>query len=152
MSLEDVKKVSNMIYRKFKYKNDGADQLWDAIVPPPQNYLNYTNGKIEDDCDGFHSAIYHCIHKTYECYLLSVVGPGTGHCLLIFKSNDLWHVLDYTRLYGGKIRLEDAISEYFKDYKNIYGKEVCCFSLVKYDYDKRKFYRVKMSEVISLYE
>ena len=143
-SIDDVRRVSQQIYNRFKYVQDGIDQLWDAIIPPPQNYLNYVNGEIRDDCDGFHSAMYHCVHKTYECYLLSVFGPGTGHCLLVFKCGDLWHILDYIKLYEGKISIEDAISEYFEIYKKKYGKEVYDSALVKYDYTKGKFKKVNM--------
>jgi hypothetical protein len=76
------------LYAKFDYTKDGIDQLGDSITPPPQNYAHYLQDTVKDDCDGFHSLMYHCVKKSgIECYLLSVVSNDGGHCVLVFNVN-----------------------------------------------------------------
>ena len=144
---EGIREQSKKVYKKFKYTNDGADQLWDAIVPPPQNYINYRDGYVYDDCDGFHSTMYHCVKNSIEgsCYLLSAVGHNAGHCLMAFWLNG-WYILDYTKLYDPKESLEEAISIYNESYKSIYGGDVWFNALVEYNYSTGKFSAVKVSD------
>lgn len=149
----EIKELTKRIYSEFKYKKDGVDQLWDAIMPPPQNYLNYSFGMVQDDCDGFHSTLYHCLHKSnIECYLLSVAGIGSGHCVLVFLLNGLWHVVDYTTVYKGYKSLRDAVNEYNKQYKEIYNYKLDFIynAVVKYDYNIGKFKGITVKDVDSL--
>lgn len=149
-NVKEIKSLTRRIYDKFNYTKDGANQLWDAITPPPQNYLNYINGVVNDDCDGFHSTLYHCLHKSnIECYLMSVSGIGSGHCVLVFRLNNLWHVVDYTIVYSGHKNLSDAIKEYNSSYKKIYGykKEFLYNAIIKYDYDKKKFIGFSLKDI-----
>lgn len=149
--MEDIDALALRIYRHFDYTEDGPDQLWDAITPPPQNYFTYISGtsSVQDDCDGFHSTVYHCLRNSdIPCYLLSAVSPSGGHCLLVFYLNDLWHVLDYTRIYPGHLTLKDAVLAYNKIYTEKYGHkyDVWYNALISYNYDKKKFVGIPLKK------
>lgn len=151
-TVQDIKSLSRRIYKKFRYTEDGADQLWDAITPPPQNYLHYIENIVEDDCDGFHSTMYHCLSNSgIECYLLSITGIGSGHCLLIFKLNDLWHAIDYNTVYRGYDSIMESIDVYKTEYRSKYNynKDFLYCALVKYDYSKGKFIGLSVKETES---
>ena len=55
---EKLPNLINNIYKTFTWTEDGPDQLWDSIRPPAQCYEDAVNGALNDDCDGYHSAIY----------------------------------------------------------------------------------------------
>ena len=134
-SLAAIKLIARNIYKKFKYKNDTRADLYDAIVPPTQNYINYTNGIVEDDCDGFHSTLYYCLAKSdIECYLLTANTLGSGHCILLFSYKNEWYIDDYTTLYGGYAHAEVAIESYNKTYEKKYDGKVIYNGLVKYNF------------------
>ena len=155
-----VRKLCSTIYKKFKYTPDGFDKLWDAITPPTQNYKDYTEGEVRDDCDGFHSLLYYFLSygcdkgeeflKVGHIYLLSVCAKGGGHCVLVYEYNHKWHVIDYKTVYKGFNTLEEAVADYNKDYvvkyKDIKG-DVFYNGLVEYDFGKEKFKRVRFKDV-----
>lgn len=150
-SIEKAGQVARQVYKKFDYTADGFDELWDSIVPPPQNYQNYLDGCVKDDCDGFHSTMYHFMYNSnLESYLLSVIAFGVSHCVLLFKFDGLWHVNDYTTIHEGYNTPEEAISAYDEKYPKIYTNvksEVFYNSLLKYNYEKGKFKNQKISEL-----
>ena len=142
-SIEKAGQIARQVYKRFDYTADDFDDLWDSIVPPPQNYQNYLDGMIKDDCDGFHSTMYHFMYNSnLENYLLSVIALGSSHCVLLFKFGDMWYINDYTTIHEGYRTPSEAISAYDEKYPKIYTKaksEVFYNSLVKYDYEKGKF-------------
>lgn len=150
-TVKDIQSLVSKLYKKFHYTPDGPDQLWDAITPPPQNYQHYLNGELKDDCDGFHSLVYHCLYNNdIECYLLTV-NPFKltgGHCILIFKLNNKWHINDYIKVYSGFDTPEEAIVEYNKTYPTRYGtKEVAYNGLIRYDFKKGKFHKTTIRKI-----
>ena len=141
-SIGEIKMLICRIYKKFNYTADDASQLWDAITPPPQNYKNYLAGKVSDDCDGFHSTVYHCLHRSgIPCFLLSVIAPKASHCLLAFKFKGKWYILDYTQVYDGYFRLADAIKAYNKVFVKKYNSKynVLYNGLTEFNYNTGKF-------------
>ena len=143
MNLTDIRSQVKKLYNKFTWTRDGIDQLGDAITPPPQNYYQYLSGELRDDCDGFHSLVYHCLYNSgFECYLLSVIALGGGHCVLLFKSkNDKWYVNDYNDIYGGFDTAAEVVEHYNKIYEINYKpkSEVVANDIFSYDYNKGKF-------------
>ena len=143
--IKNIKQLVKNLYKSFKWTADGADQLWDAITPPPQNYQHYLDGILKDDCDGFHSLVHFCLSlNQIECYLLTANEAGGGHCILTFKLNNKWHIVDYSTVYEGYDTLEEAVKAYNDVYVVKYkAKTKVLFNgLVNYDYDKGKFYPV----------
>lgn len=142
-SLNDIKTLVKRLYSCFIWTADGIDQLGDAVTPPPQNYKTYMNRPLKDDCDGFHSLVYHCLYNSgIECYLLAVnpAKMGQGHCVLVFKLNDRWYVNDYSKVYNGFTNLKDAIKNYNESYPIRYNTEKVVYNgLIKYSYDSGKF-------------
>lgn len=148
----DIIKLAKRVYSKFKYTQDDISQLWDAIVPPPQNYLNYRGGIIEDDCDGFHSAVYHVLansHIIQDCYLMAVTAKECGHCVVVYRFDNKWYVLDYKKLYQGFDTLKEAYENYNKDYSKKYNAPSGVYynGFVKYNYNKGVFYLVDISKI-----
>ena len=142
-TLKDIKFLVNRLYSKFTYTKDGVDQLGDAITPPPQNYQYYLNGELKDDCDGFHSLVYHCLHGSgIECYLLTVTAEGAGHCILLFKLNNKWYTIDYTSVSKGYDTAEIAVQSYNEIFPVKYkAKSLVLFNgLVGFNYNTKCFY------------
>ena len=140
--LAGARTLVKKLYKKFTWTADGIDQLGDAITPPPQNYQHYLEGELKDDCDGFHSLVYHCLYNSgFTCYLLSVIALGGSHCVLLFKSkNNKWYVNDYTRIYDGCDTPIDAINDYNKIFVTRYTvkSNVVANDVIIYDYNKKK--------------
>lgn len=147
-NLNEIKNLVKKLYNSFIWTADDITQLGDAVTPPPETYKQYLEHPLKDDCDGFHSLVYHCLYcSNIECYLLTVnpAKMGDGHCILVFKLNDRWHINDYNIIYNGFSTIEDAIKNYNEKYPSIYKtKEVVYNGLVKYDYKEGKFIKVKV--------
>ena len=149
-TVADVRNLAKKLYKSFEYKSDGVDQLFDAILPPPDAYKKYLTGKLKEDCDGFHSLLLQCLKASnIECYLLAVNAKGSGHCVLIFYMNTLWHVVDYSSVYIGYKVAQNAINKYNTDFVEIYKAKSKVFAntLVDYNYDKGKFKLVKVKKI-----
>jgi len=148
-TVEDVLAVVFKLYPKFIYTKDGIDKLFDAITPPPQNYQYFINKSVKDDCDGFHSLVYHILYNNnINCCLLTANAINSGHCILLFKLNNLWYINDYNKIYGGNESIEKTILDYNKIYQNVYkSKSVNFNALVKYNYDKGKFYKCSIKKI-----
>lgn len=135
--LNDLQKLLEKFLKKFKWTKDGVDQLYDSITPPPRNYERYREGLLDDDCDGFHSLVYHCLYNSnIECYLMSVCAVKSGHCVLVLRFNEKWHVVDYGTIYGGYKDLNEAIENYNETYQAIYHTQTEVFfdGLLSYNY------------------
>lgn len=145
-SLDDIQNLARIVYRNFEYTKDGPDLLWDAVCPPPYAYKQLLSGKpFRDDCDGFHSLMYHCLSQNgITCYLMVVSAVGCGHCVLTFYYNNAWHVLDYTTIYYSSPAdpLAYVVGEYNAAYVKRYSKvrsEVFFNGFLSYNYEKGKF-------------
>lgn len=141
-TIKEIRALASRVYKKFTWTADGADQLWDAITPPSQNYSNYINTpEVRDDCDGFHSIMYYCLSLSgIECYLLSVIARGGSHCVLLFKYKNKWYVNDYSSVHGPYGSAEEAIKNYNKIFEILYKPltSVLYNGLIKYDYETGK--------------
>lgn len=137
-SIDKIKSMTKNVYTKFEWTMDGADQLFDSICPPPYNYVRYKTGVLKDDCDGYHSLIYHILHaNNIECYLMSVVDWLWGHCILLFKFEDKWYTMDYTSVHQSFDSAEEAIKSYTDDYAKRCGRKYLDTNgFVEYDYEK----------------
>lgn len=137
-NLRDLEKLLKKLLDKFQWTQDGPDQLYDSITPPPRNYERYREGILDDDCDGFHSLLYHCLYNSdIECYLMSTCALKSGHCVLVLYFEDKWHVVDYGTIYNGYISLKEAIKNYNEAYPVIYSNaksEVFFNGLLSYNY------------------
>lgn len=140
--LDDIRRICPKLYSHFRYKNDGLDQLFDAVITPPQAYKNYLTSELEDDCDGFHALLMHVLKcNNIKCYLLSVIAWKNGHCILVMKYNDLWYTADYTHVYQGFKTLDESVKNYNREFPIKYNikYEVYYNGLIDYDYEKGKF-------------
>ena len=134
--------LMNKLYDKFHYTKDGADLLYDAMIPPCEAYKQYRNGELKDDCDGFHSLVYHCLKFSgFEAYLLTANSIKSGHCVVIFRMDYFWHVVDYNSIYTSTRTLETSLGEFNDYYSKKYcnGQKVLCNNLYSYDYKQGKF-------------
>ena len=151
-SIEDIKIKVNMLYEEFKYTKDGIKELGDAVLPPCEAYSRYLKGTFKDDCDGFHSLVYHCLSNSgVTCYLLTVItGLSKNHCVLVFNFKNKWYVNDYTSVYGGYDSLEKAIEDYNSTYSIHYrAKKVKYNCFLRYDYLKGKFKFINAYELLN---
>lgn len=150
-NLTEIRNLVDRLYDSFIWTADDITQLYDAITPPPENYKIYLEKPLKDDCDGFHSLIYHCLYNSgIECYLLTAnpAKMGDGHCILIFKYDDKWYINDYYRVYEGFSTAEEAIADYNPRYSERYKTDEVVFNgVVKYDYVTGKFSRIELEEL-----
>lgn len=150
-TLTDIKNLVVRLYEKFEWTKDGVDELFDSICPPPYNYKRYCDGLLKDDCDGFHSLVYHCLKNSgIECYLLSTCAIGSGHCVLIFKYRNKWYVNDYRTVYAGYETAQEAVAAYNIEYVKKYSgakSDVLFNSTVSYNYNTAKFSAGKVANL-----
>lgn len=149
-SIAELKKVLSKFYSNYKWTADGIDELWDCITPPPHNYKRWCEKTLLDDCDGFHSLVYHMLYNNnYKCYLLTAIAKGGGHCVSLFLDNKKkWRVIDYTKVYTAFDTPEEAIEDYNKNYSKIYSTgEVYYNGLLEYSYEDKKFKMVHISKL-----
>lgn len=149
-TVDQIKKLTAKLYNKFTWTEDGPEQLFDAVTPPPQNYQNYLDGGVKDDCDGFHSLVFHCLYNSgIECYLMTANAIKAGHCLLIFRLDGLWHVDDYFCVYKGYEKIDDAIADYNKRFPGLCGitHQVFYNGFLSYDYETEKLKKIKLSDL-----
>lgn len=146
---KQVQALVAKLYKKFEWTADGADQLYDAMTPPPQNYQYYLDGLLKDDCDGFHALVYHCLYNSgIKCSLFTANAINSGHCILAFTLSDKWYVVDYNKVYKGYDTLEEAVDEYNKVYPTIYNsKKIIYNGFIQYDYEKGKWYQTSAKEL-----
>lgn len=140
-----LKSLAQKLYSKFEYTKDGADQLWDAVLPPPYAYQQFSNNdKYKEDCDGFHALLLHCLHATnIPAYLTAVWARGCAHCVLVCHLAGFWYLVDYTDVYAVDGQLSELIEEYNKEFVKIYKEcktKVLYNCFIGYNYKKGKFY------------
>lgn len=146
---DDILRLAKKIYKNFKYKSDGADQLWDAVLPPCYAYKQYKNKDVfKEDCDGFHALLYHClVQSSIESYLMSVQTKKSGHCVLVFRLERIWYVIDYDSIYQAGRSLSEMIDNYNSVYSNHYEEnklKVKFNGFYSYNYKKGKYKMINL--------
>lgn len=146
-NLTEIKALVKTLYKGFKWTADDIKDLGDSITPPAQCYKDFCNGVLEDDCDGFHSLVYHCLSKSgVRCYLMSVISDDSSHCVLVFNYKDKWYVNDYSTVHNGFNTLKEAVEDYNLEFIKRYckeGSEVVYNGFIEYNYVTGKFKSVK---------
>lgn len=98
---QKVKALANEMRITFKYTSDNLWQLYDSMRPPADCYKQVVeNGKLYDDCDGFHALMYHILtQNNIDCVLCTAVPLKntlkTAHTFLTYRENSHWRILDY---------------------------------------------------------
>lgn len=151
-NLTQVKALVKELYKKFKWVADDATDLGDSITPPAQCYSDFLDGLLEDDCDGFHSLVYHCLQASgMRCYLMSVVSDDGGHCVLAFENKGKWYVNDYSKVYDGYESLKEAVDAYNEQYIKRYckeGSEVIYNGFIEYKDGKFRSVKHELKELL----
>lgn len=151
-NLTEVRALVKELYKKFKWVADDATDLGDSITPPAQCYKDFRNGLLEDDCDGFHSLVYHCLQASgIICYLMSVVSDDGGHCVLVFENKGKWYVNDYNKVYSGHESLKEAVEEYNLEFIKRYckeGSEVVYNGFIEYKNGKFRSVKHELKELL----
>lgn len=122
------------MYQKFRYKYDDFTELFDSMHTPAYCYKMCVTSILEDDCDGFHAALYHLAKSSgFECYLLTYISnPITSsHTILLFKYESRWYIIDYTTMLS--YIDEHSIIEDLEDRKGI---KIISWNLVEFNNNK----------------
>lgn len=144
----DIFAFLNECYPVFDWTMDDITQLTDSFKPLPYIYNEYYDAKkaggstkFKDDCDGFHSVVYHVLNaNSIECALITLVTkPFTkSHTMCAYKAVEdgktVYYVCDYNRIRGKYETLDDFIAAY--------SLPVRYWQLDKYNYGDRIFYFV----------
>ena len=136
---EKLPNLINNIYKTFTWTEDGPDQLWDSIRPPAQCYEDAVNGALNDDCDGYHSAIYWLLKNNgIESYLISVANRNgkSAHCVYLGKDTDgHFFVVNYQAIDKlNATTLKETKAEIKKLFENSYGIDP---SVSYFDYNNK---------------
>ena len=131
------------LYKNYKWKMDGATQLFDSLRPIPYIYNLYLaqNKKgivFEDDCDGFHSLVYYILEKNgYDCYLITFITKplSKAHTMCVVKRKGKFQLINYTFI---STLCYDNIQQIADEYT----VPVRYWNAQKWDYSKKKFYTV----------
>lgn len=139
-----IDRATHIIMDTFEYTHDGIDQLGDTTPPPPEIYAQFKEGSVwKDDCDGYHSCLYHLAYENgIMCDLISILSLNNkyGHCVLGYideKGN--YHIQDYLTNHTGA-SFEDIIRE---DYIEVTGGALIWFK-TDFDYNEHLLYNIKV--------
>lgn len=141
-SIDDIKNIQQSLFKNFSYQKDFIDE----IHTPAQCYKDYFYNNFNDDCDGFHSALYHILSKNnIEQWLVTQIPKYMyGHTYIIFKFNSKYGIIDYTNVTYGITNRKDLIT-IIKLYK--YDSDYLAHYIWKWDYEKKKYVNCKESEL-----
>ncbi len=108
----DIQRTARELYKHFEYTLDDITRLYDSVDTPASCWERAFTGKLKDDCDGFHSALYWAISQKYDCYLLTLVTKDivSSHSLLVIEHNDKKYFVDYIYVSNGCDRIDTLIS------------------------------------------
>lgn len=151
---DDINQIRNMsreVYSKFEWVMDNFTQLFDSYRPIPMIYNEYIDatitGKVfKDDCDGYHSCIYHILQnvETLDCAIITLVTKpmSQSHTMCVFtkieNNEKRYYLVDYNNIFGGFNSAQEIVDDYIKR-RNI---PVRYWNLQKYNYEKSKFYTI----------
>lgn len=137
----DVLKIARILYKNFQYTYDNATELFDSMRYPAQCYLDYKQGKLKDDCDGFHAAMYYILeNNNFDCCLLTYVPKKVtdSHTVLLIKYINRIFKLDYRTLTSYN-SVDNLISELEKKHGTLISYNLVKFNKTKKWYIINKF-------------
>lgn len=148
-SLGDIRQMCKTVYRSFEWTMDDISELFDSFAPVEYLYNYYRDSeeaaeKFKDDCDGYHSVIYHILTQCgYDAALLTIATSpiSKSHTMTLFKLDGKYYLVNYTSIIEYNTTDIQAIVD---DYNNARGfKKEHHWVVQKYNYDKAAFYNVK---------
>lgn len=143
--ISSVRSLCSKVCSRFEWTMDDISQLFDSLRPCEYLYQLYCNANyddpLKDDCDGYHSLIYHILHENgFDCCILTIVTNPIrdSHTMTLYKVNGCYYLINYTSVRKYET---NNIQEIVDDYnnRNQYGKEHY-WNTQRYDYIKKSFY------------
>lgn len=149
--IASIKNACSLVYKNFEWTMDDVSQFFDSYAPVEYLYNVYRNAldnggeKIRDDCDGFHSVIYHILTKNnIPAVLLTIATKPlkVAHTMCLFKYRGFYYLVNYCSV---KRYNYDTIDEIVEDYaaNDSSIKKVHYWNMHEYDYEKNVFRTVK---------
>jgi len=136
-TISELREKVEELYKNFEYKYDDISMLFDAIDTPPQCLFYLENNTLQDDCDGYHAAIYHLVthrvEKASNIKLITIVTkPFTkSHTMCVLDLNDKTYLVDYQQV----IEIQDY-SDVLDHMKQTYSVEPIYYHLNTWDNEK----------------
>lgn len=127
--------IQKDLYSRFNYKYDSFKELFDSMKKPAQCYVNSCEDNWEDDCDGFHAALYHILFKNgYRAKLLTMLFPENillSHTVCIVEKYNKIILCDYTSQ-----KVFSNIYEIISYYQDINNVSFVIWNIVSFDENK----------------
>lgn len=133
------------IYSHYTWTMDDISQLGDSLRPAPYLYNWYltakastTNEKVKDDCDGYHTIVYHILKNNgYNVALITVATkPITkSHTMTVIKDTNDDGTVSYRVIDYKNIKSYASLEEFVVNYTYT----VRVWSLDVYNYEARRF-------------
>ena len=148
-TITSVRAMCNKVYSKFEWTIDDFSQLFDSLRPCGYLYNWYQESTkenpLKDDCDGYHSIIYHILTANgFNAAIFNVVTSpiSKSHTMTLYKRDNNYYLVDYTSVikYSGGVKIQDIVDDYNK--RHGYKKEHY-WNVQKYNYTQAKFYNIK---------
>lgn len=108
-----VKKYADSIKPNFNWTVDNASQLFEYIDSPEHCYYLITHGILNDDCDGFHAALYYKFANSVPSCMVTVMTKDIKNChtMYMFRYGG-YYFLDYSDMHG-PFRTKDELIKGF---------------------------------------
>ncbi len=97
--MEEVKIIANILYIRFQYTPDAWHRLYDSLQHPDAIFHKLlTENMFEEDCDGFHVALYSLMRYNFKVKLLTVITDDlkSSHTMLLLINDTSYQYIDYT--------------------------------------------------------
>lgn len=135
---QGLNKIAKNVYSKYTWTQDTFADLFDRMRTPARCYSDYKQGKLNDDCDGFHACIMQiCMDANIDCVLLTYMVPNINKCHTVAVAKNktgVYYKIDYDSVYGYS-SIEDLINHI-----KILHPDLIDYNMVKFD---TKYYVVK---------
>jgi hypothetical protein len=136
-SIDELSVFVKDCYKKFEWVADGKELLFDAMNSPEYCWYKMTEEPpLQDDCDGFHSAIMWGLRGSFESRIITIVYKNIllSHSFLILKHLDKFYLVDYDFVIpvNGEQSLKNAVSEFEKFYHRE-DSEILCTEISKWE-------------------
>lgn len=141
-TVQSINIFAKKLYNYFSYKIDSASVLFDSIRSPQECYQEYLDGKLIDDCDGFHAALYHAATSgNFDCYLLTRISEkiSQSHTTLVVKYNNKYYLYDYN-----KMNICNSSANIINTADGMNNSKTRYYNFVQYNYDLGKYIEVKL--------
>ena len=151
-TIAEIRAMCSKVYSCFEWTMDDISELFDSYRPTEYLYNTYLGEKAkgkkwQDDCDGYHTVIYHIlIQNGFDAVLFTIATkPFTkSHTMCLFKADGKMYLVNYTSVREYESGNIQAIVDDYNKRNKLEPEHY--WNTQKYDYAGKVFYSVNFEE------